>query len=103
GDDELRRLASEDVGFQTAARVREILIEDAKPALVLVNGLSAVWALESVEGEHVQLSEVRYELGGKRLRHWKGSYRAGSPPIPLVVSSGPASTRRSPPCSGMVS
>jgi hypothetical protein len=81
-----------DLGFRLAAQVRRLLLDQAKPALTLVNGRLAIEDLELVERGHLDWQEVRYEsIDGaamrgriKHLRHVQGYYAALDGPVPIV-------------------
>lgn len=80
-------LASEDMGFRTAAQVRRLLIEEASPAFVLVNGVDSLRDFERLTGEHAKLEERRYTSNSAskhRLWHKQGFYRTGERPVPVV-------------------
>lgn len=82
-----RLVADEDRGLKVLERVRHVLIEEAHPALVLVNGNPALSTLQVLEGKRLRLEEHRrYESiskPGKRLRHYEGRLdsRRGSVPV----------------------
>ena len=84
----LTRLAAEDRGFQVLTRVRRVLIQEARPALVIVNGNAAVSALRRIEGERLHLDEhPRYESAskpGKLLRHWEGYLESEGASVPVL-------------------
>ncbi|MYE31615.1 MAG: hypothetical protein F4X80_02915 [Chloroflexi bacterium] len=82
-----RLVAEQDRGLKVLDRVRHLLIEEAHPALVLINGNPALDRLQALEGERLHLEEHRrYESiskPGKRLRHYEGRLdsRGGSVPV----------------------
>ena len=82
-------LAEKDRGFQVLERVRRVLIEEARPALVMVNGNPAVSTLQLLEGGRLQLEEHRrYESAsepGKALRHWEGRLDSGGGSLPVLA------------------
>jgi hypothetical protein len=87
----LVELANSDPGFKIAQRVRDLLIEQARPGFVLVNGAPAVRDFELVGGDYLQWETVRYTSGEglfrgqpKRLRHKQGSYATTAGPIPIA-------------------
>ena len=81
-------LADTDLGFARAADFVRILLEEAEPAVVLVNGNPSMWAFEARHRDRLQWGEVRYESSfkpGKRLHHWQGLYRVdGERRVPAV-------------------
>ena len=90
-DDVLTELAETDPGFRTAQRVRDVLIEQARPAFVLINGAAAVRDAELVGGERLRWETIRYRSENglyrgrpKRLWHNQGSYVTPSGVIPTV-------------------
>ena len=88
-DEALTRLATQDRGFEIAARVRQILIREARPALVMVNGNDAITTLRLIEGDQLQLQErPRYQSiskPGKLLRHWEGRFTIGRRSVPVLA------------------
>ena len=88
GGESLMRLAAEDPGFQTAARVRNVLIREARPALVMVNGTAAITTIQSLERGQLTVEEhPPYEsIGrpGKILRHWEGRYDSAAASVPVL-------------------
>lgn len=83
----LERVATDDLGFQVARQARQILIELAQPALVLVNGTAALANFESLEGDSVTLDERQYPSVGRpvhTLWHKEGVYRSAGDPVPVV-------------------
>lgn len=83
----LTTLAAEDRGFRLAAQVRRLLIEEATPALVLVNGVDALNDFERLTGEQVVLEERRYasvSRPGRTLWHKEGIYRARQGAVPVA-------------------
>ena len=83
------RLTEEDHGFQIAARVRGILIEQASPALVMVNGVPAIEALEHLDRDRLTLGEHRtYQsvtTPAKRLWHREGRITKGDSSVPVIA------------------
>lgn len=84
-------LTQNDPGFQTAKRFRQILINSAQPALVLINGSAAVRDVEVLDGDRLQWHEVRYlsvdsanRGRPKRLWHKQGVYTASHGPVLTV-------------------
>ncbi len=85
-------LAETDDGFKLAAKVRRLMIERGKPALILVNGKPAIEDLEVIESERVSLTPIHYESvdvpapGKKQKRRWhkQGHYTANGLQIPVV-------------------
>lgn len=85
-------LSRRDPGFRTAATFRRILIEEARPALVLVNGAAAVRDAETMDAGTLRWVEVRYESAdgvtrkgrAKRLWHKEGTFETTSGSVPVV-------------------
>lgn len=89
GDELLNALvADRNPGVAVAERVRRLLTEGGRPALVMVNGNAAVQRLEAAEGDRLHLDErPRYESvmkPGKLLRHWEGCVDYGGGPVPVL-------------------
>ncbi len=86
--EKLQALAQEDRGFELAARVRRLLIEEAAPALVMVNGVAALVDFERFHAAEVQTRERRYPSVSRPLRelwHVEGHYRAaGGHSVPVL-------------------
>ena len=82
-------LTMEDPGFQEAAHVRRILIEQASPALVMVNGVPAIEALEHLDRDRLTLDERRtYQSAttpAKRLWHREGHLTTGESSVPVIA------------------
>lgn len=83
------RLTEEDQGFQIAARVRGILIEQASPALVMINGVPAIEALEHLDGDRLTLDErCTYRsvtTPTKQLWHREGDLTTGDSSVPVIA------------------
>ena len=83
----LARLARLDRGFRLAAQVRRLLIEQARPALVLANGVGALGALRELDRARVELAERAYPSASradKRLWHYEGHYRLADGRVPVL-------------------
>lgn len=84
-----RLVADEDRGLQVLERVRQALIEEAHPALVLVNGNPALSTLQVLEGVRLHLEEHRrYESiskPGKPLRHSEGRLDTAGGSVPVLA------------------
>lgn len=87
----LLELAHVDSGFKIAQRIRDLLIEEARPGFVLVNGAAAVRDFELVGSNHLQWETARYtsEEGlfrgqPKRLWHKQGFYETSAGRIPIA-------------------
>lgn len=71
----VQRLADEDWGFQTAARIRRLLIEDGSPAVVMVNGVAAVTEFQRLHPDVALERRVYPSVSrGRDLKHWEGHY-----------------------------
>ena len=85
--DVLSMLAEGDLGFQLAARVRRLLIEEASPALILVNGRAALTDFEHFERDRLSLEERRYASVSRPDRilwHREGRYETARGSAPVV-------------------
>ena len=77
-------LTSSDPGFRTAARINSLLIEEGRPALILVNGSPALAHFKAAYGDHLtqwQVVEYPSDYQGsprKQLWHEQGLLRLGS-------------------------
>jgi len=82
----IEQLAVDDIGFRTAAAVRSLLIEEAAPATILVNGVAAVTEFERFYGARFGLTERRYLAVDqtRSLRRWEGAYPSTHGPVPVV-------------------
>ncbi|MBM4410418.1 MAG: hypothetical protein FJ037_03675 [Chloroflexi bacterium] len=83
----LSTLADDDLGFQLAARVRRVLIEQASPAFILVNGRPALDDFERLERDRVSLEERRYASVRRpehTLWHKEGRYEGAGCLVPVV-------------------
>jgi hypothetical protein len=83
----LMALADDDLGFELAGRVRRLLIDEASPALILVNGAAAVRDFERLESGRVALRERRYESvahHGRELWHREGHFETARRRVPVV-------------------
>ena len=87
--EDVRRLTATDLGFRLATRVRELLIEGGRPALIAVNGRDAIGGLEHAHGSKVHLAGRRSYASVHRpertLWHSEGYYRAGDARVPLLA------------------
>jgi len=85
--DTLSTLAETDLGFRLSARVRRLLIEQASPALVLVNGRAAIDDFQRLERDHVYLEERRYTSVSRpeySLWHREGTYNTQQGSVPVI-------------------
>lgn len=85
--EQVKQLVAEDVGFGVKTQVREMMIEQARPRIVLVNGNPAVDAMEAVHEEKLAWEEwEQYPAGspeGRMLWWRRGMYR-GPHRVPVV-------------------
>ena len=88
--DMISQLVRSDPGFQLAARVNRLLIEDAEPAIVLVNGSGACSTFQAEFGDRLNWdyreynsSTMRPDRKPKRLWHYEGFIR-GTADVPVV-------------------
>src|SRR5579859_212959 len=86
----IQDLVNTDEGFKLAAQVTNLLIEEAEPAIVMVNGVAAITGFESLMGPRLTWNTCAYDsVGGasggkaKRLWHYEG-HLAGVRAIPAV-------------------
>lgn len=82
----IEQLAVHNIGFRTATSVRRLLMEEAAPGAVLVNGIAAVSEFERFHRGQVELIEQRYPSvnGARSLRHWEGVYPSTHGAVPVV-------------------
>ena len=84
----LQRLSEGDNGFRIVADVRRILVEEARPALVVVSGNQAVTVLEHADRDHLKLGgPVRYRSdhdAQKMLRHREGRFAYAESSVPVI-------------------
>ena len=88
----IKELLETDLGFRLASEINHLLIEKGEPALVLVNGNSAIVMFRHLYANELELQEVRYDSchppksdgKQKRLRHYCGSLHLGEKTIPVV-------------------
>lgn len=82
-DDVVRVLGSDDIGFRVATQVRRLLVDEAKPAVVLVNGAAAVHELEVLHEDDIDWSERRYPsvAAPERTLWHKEGHWAGKVPV----------------------
>jgi hypothetical protein len=84
-------LGRNDIGFGFAQHVRQILLEQARPSLVLVNGEEAVKDFAVTEAGHLDWRRQEYSSVSapsksgrpKSLWHYEGWYRAEHASIPV--------------------
>jgi hypothetical protein len=87
-------LARSDPAFQMAEEIRSVLLDQARPALVLVNGGRALAPFETVyrarfawqlpREEYVSCDPVRPGRTPKMLWHQQGVYDAPGGPVPVI-------------------
>lgn len=85
--DALAGLANDDPGFKTATRVRELLMAEAKPSLVLLNGVAALDSVRSIVGDRIRLVRHEYQSQSrpeKNLWHEEGHYSVGEHSVPVL-------------------
>ena len=86
--DELADIARTEEGFRTAARVRDILIQKARPGLILVNGVPTLDAFEASYGPDMENWRASTYPSPSRpsrnLWHMEGWVRHQSDKIPVV-------------------
>ena len=85
----IRDLVDTDEGFKLAARVANLLIEEAEPAIVMVNGVAAITRFQALMRRRLTWNACAYDsVGGasggetKRLWHYEGRL-AGVRDIPV--------------------
>lgn len=89
---DVEELLATDVGFQRAADVNRLLIEQGRPALVMVNGLASINMIEHLYPDALRWREIRYDscdlpvegCKPKRLRHYCGSLTLSHHAVPVV-------------------
>lgn len=88
-DEDLLRLSATDHGFRTAARIRRILIQSGRPAMVMVSGRQAITVLERADRDHLVLEDPRryqsVSQPDKRLWHREGSYATEAYRVPVLA------------------
>lgn len=84
-------LSRVDPGFAIAQQFRRILIDRARPALVLVNGVAAIQDVELLDCDRLTWRQVSYPSAGgvlrgrpKQLWHKQGVYTAPHTEIPTI-------------------
>ncbi len=86
--DDIRRLTEVDRGYRIATRVREILIHEGQPALVVLNGLGTIEAFAHVHRDRARFDGWRRYTSAhdasRTLRHREGHYDAGMSSVPLL-------------------
>jgi hypothetical protein len=83
----IAELCRTDEGFKTAAQFNRILIEQAEPALILVNGAPSVKDFAEVHASKLDWQRVSYASfsnPARKLWHYQGWYRSDSRKIPVV-------------------
>ena len=87
-DEDVARLLREDRGFQIKSKVRQILVDYAHPALVMINGKPALSALEHAEGDRFQFGArtvyPSVPKPEKPLWHREGTVRTSNDSVPLL-------------------
>ncbi len=86
---QVAELAATDIGFRVARDIFRLAADEGHPALILVNGNTAVEALGTAEAGRVRWEETPYPSvsnPAKRLRHWEGTYRAARGRCPSRAS-----------------
>lgn len=84
--DQVTRLVAKDSGFHMMAQINRLLINSARPAVVLVNGVPSMKAMAAVYGGKLSWSERRYqseENPKKVLRHHHGVLNLEAGPVPV--------------------
>ena len=85
---DLIRLTERDRGFQTARRVRRTLIDEAGPALVLLNAVPVVEAVEHLDRDRLRLAERHYYQSvrkpTKSLWHREGQIITRGSSVPVL-------------------
>lgn len=89
--DVIAELSREDPGFFIAQKFRRILIEQAEPAVVLINGVPAIRDVELLDVDRLAWEEIRYTSPTnlfrgrpKQLWHKQGIYAASHGPVPTI-------------------
>lgn len=83
--DQIAEAATTDVGFQAAARVRDILVDQARPALVLVNGVQALKSFEAMYRPRLKDWHcVSADSGNRKLWHQQGLLDQPHGGVPVV-------------------
>jgi hypothetical protein len=78
----LEQLGRTDVGFRMAAEVLDILISEAKPSLILANGIGALRGFEAQYAHALDWRRVDYPSvtrPGKMLWHMQGVFTGNRP------------------------
>lgn len=89
---QIAELLAGDLAFQLAREVNRQLIELGRPALVMVNGVTAVETFERIHGEALKWDAVAYPSPDapkpgkdrKQLWHRAGTLRSGHQTVPIV-------------------
>ncbi len=74
--DTVRTLLEEDRGFSIAKQVRQLLLSEAKPALVLVNGNAAIGQFEEASGASLTWEQVSLRVGEQAKPNRSGTVKA---------------------------
>ena len=83
----VEELARSETGFQTAAEITAILLKEARPHLLLVNGASALANFHALYGPHLAVWESRTyasATSGRKLWHCQGILRWLGHDLPIV-------------------
>jgi hypothetical protein len=88
----IQELLESDLGFRLAFEVNRLLIEKGEPALIMVNGISALDMFKHMYTDMLEWQEICYDSCDirpegrrkKRLRHYCGSLRIGDKQTPVV-------------------
>ncbi|HEX5368361.1 MAG TPA: hypothetical protein VFY10_03000 [Dehalococcoidia bacterium] len=88
GAEQITELVNIDPGFETAAKVRDILINQAEPALILLNGKPTLESFEAIYGDRLddwhRLTYASPESEARKLWHSQGFFRQARRRIPIV-------------------
>ncbi len=85
--DRVVELVRNDRGGATMARINRLLIEYARPTLILVNGNPGIKNFAAVYSDRLRWEEVRYpsvHQPTKTLRHFQGFVQVGSRTVPVI-------------------
>ena len=83
----VEELARSETGFQTAAEITAILLKEARPHLLLVNGASALANFHALYGPYLAVWESRAyasATSGRKLWHCQGILRGLGHDLPIV-------------------
>ena len=84
---DLDELVRDDVGFRLAAEVQRVLINEGRPALVILNGTGTLRSFTELYGEDLELRERRYSSISrpeKTLWHEEGRYTTDRWSVPIL-------------------